>query len=61
MWQPLKTCLVKQKSDRYGSCKESPRRRADALRGDLTWQMPCIADFCQKRFLEVAMYLSRKC
>ena len=37
----------------YGSCKENFRRRAAALQGSLTKQMPYIADFPQKGFLEM--------
>ena len=44
----LKTRLIKEKTDRCGSCKESFRRRAFALQGRLTQQMSCIAVFSQK-------------
>jgi hypothetical protein len=40
--------LVKEKTDRYGSCKETFRRRAAALQGRLTKQMICIAAFFSK-------------
>ena len=49
----LKTRLIKEKADRYDSCKETFRRRAAALRGRLTQQMSCIAVFSQKGFLEM--------
>ncbi len=49
----LKTRLIKEKTDRYESCKETFRRRAVALQGRLTKQMTCIAVFSQKRFLEM--------
>ena len=49
----LKTRLIKEKTDRCGSCKESFRRRAFALQGRLTQQMSCIAVFSQKGFLEM--------
>ena len=49
----LKTRLIKEKTDRCGSCKESFRRRAFALQGRLTKQMSCIAVFSQKGFLEM--------
>ena len=54
----LKTRLIKEKPDRCGSCKETFRRRAAALRGRLTQQMLCIAVFSQKGFLEMP-YISR--
>ena len=44
----LKTRLVKEKTDRYGSCKETFRRRAAALQGRLTKQMIYIAAFFSK-------------
>ena len=50
---PLKTRLIKEKADRCGSCKETFRRRAVALRGRLTQQLTCISAFSQKGFLEV--------
>ena len=56
----LKTRLVKGKTDRYGSCKETFRRRAVALQGRLTKQMTCIAVFSQKGFLEMPLKLWRK-
>ncbi|MBR6669724.1 MAG: hypothetical protein IKL31_03130, partial [Ruminococcus sp.] len=49
----LKTRLIKEKTDRCGSCKETFRRRAAALRGRLTQQMSCIDVFSQKGFLEM--------
>ena len=49
----LKTRLIKEKTDRCGSCKETFRRRAAALRGRLTQQMSFIAVFSQKGFLEM--------
>ena len=49
----LKTRLIKEKTDRYDSCKETFRRRAVALQGRLTKQMSCIAVFSQKGFLEM--------
>ncbi|MBR2954714.1 MAG: hypothetical protein IKC21_00935, partial [Ruminococcus sp.] len=49
----LKTRLIKGKADRYGSCKETFRRRAAALRGRVTQQMLYIAAFSQKGFLEM--------
>ena len=51
----LKTRLIKEKTDRCGSCKETFRRRAAALRGRLTQQMSCIAVFSQKGFLEMPL------
>ena len=51
----LKTRLIKEKADRYGSCKETSRRRAVALQGRLTQQMSCIAVFSQKGFLEIPL------
>ncbi len=36
IWASLKTRLIKEKADRYGSYKETFRRRAVALRGRLT-------------------------
>ena len=54
----LKTRLIKEKTDRCGSCKESFRRRADALQGRLTKQMTCIAVFSQKGFLEMPLIQS---
>ena len=54
----LKTRLIKEKTDRCGSCKKTFRRRAAALRGRLTQQMTCIAVFSQKGFLEMPL---RKC
>ncbi|MBQ6943943.1 MAG: hypothetical protein IJN43_06375, partial [Ruminococcus sp.] len=45
--------LIKEKTDRYDSCKETFRRRAVALQGRLTKQMTCIAVFSQKGFLEM--------
>ena len=53
----LKTRLIKEKTDRCGSCKESFRRRAFALQGRLTQQMSCIAVFSQKGFLEMPLNL----
>ena len=52
----LKTRLIKEKTDRYGSCKETFHRRAVALRGRLTKQMTCIAVFSQKGFFRGALY-----
>ena len=49
----LKTRLIKEKADRYGSCKETFRRRAVALQGRLTQQMSCLAVFSKKGFLEM--------
>ena len=49
----LKTRLIKEKTDRYDSCKETFRRRAVALQGRLTKQITCIAVFSQKEFLEM--------
>ncbi len=49
----IKTRLIKEKTDRYDSCKETFRRRAVALQGRLTKQMTCIAVFSQKGFLEM--------
>ena len=58
----LKTRLIKEKTDRCGSCKETFRRRAAALRGRLTQQMSCIAVFSQKGFLEMPyIYLCLNC
>ena len=55
----LKTRLIKEKTDRYDSCKETFRRRAVALQGRLTKQMSCIAVFSQKGFLEMPIiYIS---
>jgi hypothetical protein len=54
----LKTRLIKEKTDRCGSCKESFRRRAFALQGRLTKQMSCIAVFSQKGFLEMPYNIS---
>ena len=51
----LKTRLIKEKADRYGSRKETFRRRAVALQGRLTQQMSCIAVFSQKGFLEIPL------
>ncbi len=56
----LKTRLIKEKADRYGSCKETFRRRAVALQVRLTQQMSCIAVFSQKRFLEMPIRQSGK-
>ena len=53
----LRTRLIKEKTDRYGSCKETFRRRAVALQGRLTKQMTCIAVFSQKGFLEMPYIL----
>ncbi len=51
----LKTRLIKEKTDRYGSRKETFRRRAAALQGRLTKQLICIAAFSQKGFLEMPL------
>ena len=56
IWASLKTRLIKEKTDRCGSCKETFRRRAAALRGRLTQQMSCIAVFSQKGFLEMPIH-----
>ena len=50
LWAPLKTRLIKEKTDRYGSCKETFRRRAAALQGRLTQQMPYIGAFLKRGF-----------
>ena len=54
----VKTRLIKEKTDRYDSCKETYRRRAVALQGRLTKQMTCIAVFSQKGFLEMPFIYS---
>jgi hypothetical protein len=54
----LKTRLIKEKTDRCGSCKETFRRRASALQGRLTKQMSCIAIFSQKGFLEMPFHIT---
>ena len=46
----LKTRLIKEKADRYGSRKETFRRRAVALQGRLTQQMPYIGVFLKRGF-----------
>ena len=52
----LKTRLIKEKTDRCGSCKETFRRRAAALRGRFTQQMSCIAVFFSKGVFRDAHY-----
>ena len=56
----LKTRLIKEKTDRYDSCKETFRRRAVALQGRLTKQMTYIAVFSQKGFFRDALKSSVK-
>ena len=50
-----KTRLIKEKTDRCGSCKKSFRRRAFALQGRLTKQMSCIAVFFSKGLFRDAL------
>ena len=55
----LKTRLIKEKTDRCGSCKETFRRRAAALRGRMTKHLSGIAVFSQKGFLEMPLYKTK--
>jgi hypothetical protein len=52
--------LVKEKTDRYGSCKETFHRRAAALQGRLTKQMICIAAFFSKGVFRDALKVTAK-